>query len=98
LIIIFKLFRKIGIFSGGYEGDSSDDNNSQSDDYLGWGSDEYGGVSLPNFWLIMEVSSDHVITYFHCRYANFAFNIEYSRLGFNVAQPYSNFSELLAKK
>ncbi|XP_059469171.1 KICSTOR complex protein SZT2-like [Neocloeon triangulifer] len=52
----------------GYDGDSSEDNNSQSDDYLsGWGNEEFSGVALPNFWLVMEVTSDHVITYFHCR-------------------------------
>ncbi|XP_065351660.1 KICSTOR complex protein SZT2-like isoform X3 [Cloeon dipterum] len=51
----------------GYDGDSSDDSNSQCDDFPSWNREQKGGVSLPNFWLVMEVCNDEVVTYFHCR-------------------------------
>ncbi|XP_049806805.1 KICSTOR complex protein SZT2-like [Schistocerca nitens] len=48
----------------GYEGDSSD-----SADECDWLQDmETRRPSLPNFWLIMKVNEDAVITYFHCRF------------------------------
>lgn len=50
----------------GYEGDSS---NSE-DDYQWLIELDKCRDYLPNFWLIMNVESNHVNVYFHCRLVN----------------------------
>ncbi|XP_014220610.1 KICSTOR complex protein SZT2-like isoform X1 [Trichogramma pretiosum] len=48
----------------GYEGDSSD-----TEDECQWLVDlDRRRPRLPNFWLILRVSDDHVNVYFHCRF------------------------------
>ncbi|CAB0036663.1 unnamed protein product [Trichogramma brassicae] len=48
----------------GYEGDSSD-----TEDECQWLVDlDRRRPRLPNFWLILRVSEDHVNVYFHCRF------------------------------
>lgn len=47
----------------GYEGDSSDNDECQ------WLLDlDHRRARLPNFWLILHLSDDHVNVYFHCRF------------------------------